>query len=140
TCRVARCWRMPQADTSKGPEKTGRYGDGANRDRTGDLLLAKRQPAGGGRVGGLAITNFSCRPATLAKTPEKTEGEGFEPSSEENPLKRFSRPFPARRRRGRIWLHHADFGRTLRPATGPGERLGERNRSENVTCVDGRRR
>ena len=33
--------------------------------------------------------HFSCKQAKFA---EKTEGEGFEPSSEENPLKRFSRP------------------------------------------------
>jgi hypothetical protein len=70
----------------------------------------------------------------------KTEGEGFEPSSEENPLKRFSRPFPSRSTPNRSWLHDADLIRWLGPSTRPGERLGERNRREIVTCVDGRGR
>jgi hypothetical protein len=39
---------------------------------------------------GLAHTADTYPPAE--HSARKTEGEGFEPSSEENPLKRFSRP------------------------------------------------
>jgi hypothetical protein len=37
----------------------------------------------------LSAATIACK---AAEPPEKTEGEGFEPSSEENPPKRFSRP------------------------------------------------
>src|SRR6516165_5312932 len=70
----------------------------------------------------------------------KTEGEGFEPSSEENPLKRFSRPLRARGRRGRIWLRCADLARRQSPSRGRGNGWGNEIVVKNLTAVDGRGR